>query len=80
MSSLFDEVIAASRLTPLIAPFTITRLLVRADVVPRELTRDDLARALPTLEEGLRVYLDEDELAEALTELRALAGEGSGAA
>ena len=73
-ASLFDEVVEASGLVALIAPFTISRLLVAADVSPQEMTEDDLARALPALEEGLAVYLGEDELEQARTNLRRLAG------
>jgi len=72
-AGLFDEVVAASGLTELIAPFTVSRLLVAADVQPAELTPESLTRALPQLEQGLSVYLGPDELAEALGKLRALA-------
>jgi hypothetical protein len=72
-ASLFDEVVEASGLVALIAPFTISRLLVAADVSPQEMTEDDLARALPQLEKGLAVYLGEDELDQARTNLRRLA-------
>ena len=70
---LLDRVIEASGLMDLIAPFTIRRLLIKADVTPHELTPDDLNRALPHLEQGLRVYLDSDQLDEALSRLRRLA-------
>jgi hypothetical protein len=61
-SSLFDEVVAASGLTPLVAPFTIRRLLLRENIVPPEqVTREQLARALPNLLTALRVYLDREE-------------------
>ena len=72
-TGLFDEVVAASGLTELIAPFTVSRLLVAADVQPSELTPESLSRALPQLEQGLSVYLGPDELATALERLRALA-------
>jgi hypothetical protein len=73
-TSLFDDVVEATGLAQLIAPFTVSRLLVAADVVPGELTAEGLARALPELERGLSVYLGPDELARALTNLRRLAG------
>lgn len=66
----------ASRLNDAIAPFAIRRLLVRASVSPNELTAQDLARALPTIEEGLRAYLDAKELDDALRMIRALAARG----
>lgn len=71
-AKLFDRVVEASGLVSLIAPFTISRLLVGADVSPRELTATDLRRALPELEKGLAVYLSEPELEAALDKLRAL--------
>ena len=73
-TSLFDDVVRATGLVELIAPFTVSRLLVAADVAaPQEVTRPDLARALPTLERGLAVYLDDERLAQAITRLRDLA-------
>ena len=48
-TDLFDQVVQASGLVSLIAPFTISRLLVGADVSPRDMTADDLERALPEL-------------------------------
>ena len=70
---LLDEVVEASGLTALIAPFTVSRLLISAGVTPRELRPPDLERALPELERGLAVYLGPDELAQALDRLRSLA-------
>ena len=75
--SVFDEAVAASRLADVIAPFTMTRLLVRADVSPRTLTREELAAALPTIEEGLRVYLGEEALRAAVEDLRRVAAGAS---
>ena len=71
---LMEEVVKASGLVELIAPFTVSRLLISAGVSPPELTSDDLRRALPELERGLRVYLDEDQLEQALSRLERLAG------
>ena len=74
-AGLFDEVVEASGLAEVIAPFAISRLLVRAGVSPRELTREDLTRALPELEQGLAVYLHGEELVRAVDALRRLAGQ-----
>jgi len=71
--SLFDEVVEASGLMALIAPFTISRLLIAAEVLPEDLTRHDLSRALPELERGLAVYLDADQLEQARSKLGRLA-------
>ena len=72
-ADLFEAVVEASGLVALIAPFTVSRLLVGAGVSPQELTREDLESALPELEKGLGVYLSDDELAQAVTNLRRLA-------
>lgn len=73
VGGLLEEVVEASGLTALIAPFTISRLLISAGVSPQELTPEALRGALPELERGLAVYLDPDELQRALGRLRALA-------
>jgi hypothetical protein len=73
--TLFDEAVARSGLNPVIAPFTVSRLLLRAEVQPKTLTREGLAQALPAFEEGLAVYLRDDELEAALAALRELAAE-----
>jgi hypothetical protein len=72
-ASLFDAVVEASELVALIAPYTISRLLIAAGASPDALTREDLGRALPRLEAGLAVYLDEQQLERALVKLRGLA-------
>ncbi len=73
--SLFDDIVAASGLSDVVAPFTVSRLLVRADVArPEQVTRDDLTRALPELERGIRVYLADGEADAAVARLRGLAG------
>jgi hypothetical protein len=75
--SLFDDIVAASGLNEVVAPFTVSRLLVRADVPqPEQVSRDDLTRALPELERGIRVYLEKGEADDAIARLRALAGAG----
>ena len=71
--SLFDRVVAASGLTPVVAPFTIRRLLLRADVVPPEaLTAPELRRALPELLGELGAYLGPAEYEAAAAALEAL--------
>ena len=73
-STLFDDVVKATRLVDLIAPFTVSRLLVGAGVSPQQLTREELADAMPHLERGLAIYLRDDELTDALADIRVLAG------
>jgi hypothetical protein len=72
-ASLFDDVVEATGLMALIAPYTVSRLLISAGYAPRELTRDDLARALADLERGLAVYLDAEQLDRSMAKLRRLA-------
>jgi hypothetical protein len=71
--SLFDRVVEASGLMPVIAPYTISRLLVSARISPRDLTPGELRAVLPDLERGLAVYLDPEPLEQALVRLRGLA-------
>ena len=70
--TLFDQVVAATGLNELVAPFTVSRLLVRAGIEPRDLTGRDLQTALPELEQGIRVYLSRAECEQAMSRLRAL--------
>jgi hypothetical protein len=70
--SLFDQVVAASGLNELVAPFTVSRLLLRADVQPDHLDAEALARALPELERGIRPYLTDAEVDAAMGRLRVL--------
>ena len=71
---LFDQVVEASGLNELVARFTVSRLLLRADVEPGSLDPAGLARALPEIERGIRVYLTDEEVQRAAERLRALAG------
>lgn len=72
-SEVFERAVAASRLARILAPFTMTRLLVKAGKSPQRLTPSDLEDALPTIREGLAVYLTEDELEAAMESLAAIA-------
>lgn len=72
-NQLFDRVVEASGLNAMVAPFTLSRLLLRADAHPRTLTETDLARALPELDRGIRVYLDDEAARAAVERLRELA-------
>jgi hypothetical protein len=66
-------VVAASGLTPVVAPYTIRRLLLRSAVVPPEaVTAEQLKEVLPGLLAELRVYLGHDEHAAAQRALEAL--------
>lgn len=69
----FQEIVRRSRLGAMLAPYTVTRLLVRAGVDPKRVSPDALRRALPEFESGLKVYLAPDDLDAALRDLRELA-------
>ena len=71
--ALFDEVVVATGLNELVAPFTVSRLLLRADALPDTLDPAALQRALPELEQGIRPYLTEAEAQTAMARLRELA-------
>lgn len=76
-SALFDQLVTASGISPLVAPFTVRRLLMRSDVVPPEdVTAEQLASALPNFREGLAVYLSEEALQDALDRIGRLATPG----
>ena len=70
--TLFDEAVAASRLSKLLAPFTLTRLLIKAGFSPQNVTRSELRQALPVIREGLAVYLTPPELEAAMEALARL--------
>lgn len=70
-----DRVVQATRLNKLIAPFTVRRLLIKANVNPMRLDPAGVRKALPAFAEGLATFLPEDEVAAALKDLRRLAGE-----
>jgi hypothetical protein len=69
----FQVIVRRSRLGAMLAPFTVTRLLVRAGVDPKRVSPEALRVALPEFETGLRVYLGPDDLEAALRDLRDLA-------
>ena len=73
MSTLFDEIVQRTGLGRMVAPFTVSRLLVKARVDPKKVTPEGLKAALPEFERGLAVYLADEELERAMRDLRELA-------
>jgi hypothetical protein len=58
--SLFDAVVEACDLG-MVGPFALRRMLRRVGVLdPQALSLEDLARALPHIDEVLRLYLPEE--------------------
>jgi hypothetical protein len=70
--TLFDELVAALQPTMRsVAPFILTRLLLRAGVFDRAaMTVAELQRALPVIEAGLRESLAPGDLASTLDRIR----------
>ena len=69
---LFSSVVMASRLSDVVGSYAIARLLLNAEVSPRDVTPEGLERALPRIEAGLAVYLRGDELEAAVRDVRSL--------
>jgi len=76
VSDLFESLVEHAGLPRVVARASLRRALRRADVEPGALDASDLARALPSLEETLRVYLEPDQVSSHMATIRALAGGG----
>lgn len=61
-TSMFDQIVEASGISALFAAGALRRALVRAGIDPDRMTRADLTRALPAIEQTLRVFLAADEV------------------
>jgi DNA-binding response OmpR family regulator len=75
-SSLLEQLIARSGLSPVIASTTIVRACRRAEVEPEQLDARTLARALPHIREALRVFLPEQETHRRMVDIESLARGG----
>lgn len=71
--SLLDKVITASGLSTVIGPSTIARACLRAGVDAKSMSEIDLRRALPEIEEILRVFFSGEERRRRLAAITALA-------
>jgi hypothetical protein len=73
VTSFFDQIVVASGLANLIARAAIARACLRAGVDPARVDRFGLSRALPHLENTLRLYVPEEaeQRIEALRQLAA---------
>lgn len=73
--SLFDAVVHACDLG-MVGPFALRRMLRRVGVLdPETLSREDLGRALPHVEEVLRLYLPPEVAADKARQIRLLLGQ-----
>lgn len=61
-NALFDTLVGVSGLAPLFASAVVARACIRAGLDVRTLTRRDIPRALPALEQALRIYLPREQV------------------
>ncbi len=59
LPSLFDQIIAASELSPIFARGAIARALRRAGIVPEEVTRSSARGALPEIRRAIEPFLQD---------------------
>ncbi len=76
-SAFFDEVVARSGLSPVIAPTTIARACRRAGVDPQMLNPVSLERALPSIRHTLAIFLDEKEVEKCMVAFNTLIRQSS---
>jgi DNA-binding response OmpR family regulator len=77
---LFDQVVARSGLSPVIASTTIVRACRRANVDPERLDPGMLVQALPAIRDALRVFLTEHETRRCMVNIEELTRGGQLAA
>jgi hypothetical protein len=70
--TLFEKVIAASGLSEVFARGTIKRACSRVGVNAESMTPSELARALPSIEQALAVFLPADQKDSRMQAIRAL--------
>lgn len=73
MTTFFERVVAATKLTPLLAPFVVRRICVNQGVDASALGPSDLARILPKLAEAVARYLEPGQVPEMRDSLERLA-------
>jgi len=73
-NSLFESVVQTSGLASVFASAVIARALGRVGINVKTLTRQDLARAIPALEQALLIYLPQPEVRTRLAAIERLAG------
>ena len=69
---LYEELISACGLAPMLAGDVIARVCAREAIEASTLTRHQLAAALPAIEKALKLYLGPIALKMAIQHLRAL--------
>lgn len=71
---LFDQVVAASGLSPVFAKSALSRAIQRASMDPNALSRRQLTQLLPVVEQALGVFLKPDQLKARMRDIARLAG------
>lgn len=71
--ALFNQIVAESGLSPLIGATTLARALKRVGLSPQDLSRSNLARALPSIQRTLSTFLAPGEAEKRLQSIAALA-------
>jgi len=69
VDSLFEQVVQRSGLSPVFARGTIQRAFARVGVDSARMKREDLERALPSLQAALGVFLTPTELKERISDI-----------
>ena len=72
MDSLFEQVVERSGLSPVFARGTIQRAFARVGVDANRMKRDDLERAMPSLQAALAVFLTAAELKDRMSDISRL--------
>ena len=73
MDTLFDQVVQRSGLSPVFAKGTIQRAFARIGVDTAKMKRDDVERALPSIQAALAVFLPAQELQKRMQDIGRLA-------
>lgn len=71
-NALFEAIVSACGLASLFAPATMARACARAGIDTKAITRSDIRRVLPAIEQALRVYLPEGQVQERLEAIKQL--------
>jgi hypothetical protein len=72
VDSLFEQVVQRCGLSPVFARGTIQRAFARVGVDATRMKRDDLERAMPSLQAALSVFLQPNELRERISDISRL--------
>ena len=69
---LFDNVVRVSGLAPVIGASTLRRVFTALHIEPEEMTRSDLKRALPSIDQALRIFLPHARARQSMSDITKL--------